>query len=504
MTLDPLLHSCSRAVSPQLPRCATAPLGRRGLLPAIMILRLTPIMLLAIGLFGCATGRNPNVPDLLLPAIYGAAGSRAPLSLAELDTWWTSYGDAQLQLLVERALEGGADARLALARLEEARAVRAQALSAYDPQGRVHASAERTQSRGLGDDPAPPVTQSGNLAVPISWEIDLFGRRSAARDATDADLAAARFAYEASRAALAAQVAQTLFEARGLAAQLEDARSSERIQGELLELLERRVERGLAAASGADRVGAEMARTRAQRMALEAELYAARRALRVLTGDGLRPADDLELGDTLNEPPAMPVAVPGDLLRRRPDVREARARIDSVSASVKLAELDFFPTLILRPSFGLSQQRGSVDTALSFWTLGASLDIPVLDRPRLRAALDMQGARGDQALIGYETAVQTAFAEADRAFVRQRAAQQRAEVLVTGEVRARRALDATQTRYRRGLGDLQTLLDAEAAWRATRSALTKARLDKLLHSVQTFKALGGGWSASASPSRSSS
>ncbi|RSZ29089.1 TolC family protein [Variovorax beijingensis] len=469
-----------------------------------MVLRLVPTMLLAIGLLGCATSKHLAMPDLLLPAVYAAAGSSAPLPPTEPDTWWTSYGDAQLQLLVDRALEGGTDARLALARLDEARAVRAQALTAYDPQGRVQASAERTQSRSLGDDPSPPVAQARNLALPISWEIDLFGRRSAARDAADADLAAARFAYEASRSSLAAQVAQTLFEARGLTVQLEDARANERIQGELLELIERRFERGLAAGSDADRVGAELARSRAQRMALEADLYAARRALLVLTGRGLLPVDDLQLGDTLEEPPAMPDAVPGDLLRRRPDVREARARIDSASASVRLAELDFFPTLTLHPSLGLSQQRGSINTSLSFWTLGLGLDIPVLDRPRLRAALDLQGARVDQALIRYETAVQTAFAEADRAFVRLRAAQQRVEILNAGEVRARRAFDATHIRYRRGLGDLQTLLDAEAAWRATRSALTTARLDRLLQSVQTFKALGGGWSPSTSPSRSSS
>ena len=439
-----------------------------------------PTVLLAIGLLGCATGKHPDMPDLLLPAVYAAAGSSALLSLADPDTWWTSYGDAQLQLLVDRALEGGADARLALARLDEARAVRAQALTAYDPQGRVQASAEGTQSRSLGDDPTPPVAQARNLALPISWEIDLFGRRSATQDAAEADLAAAQFAYEASRSALAAQVAQTLFEARGLAVQLEDARANERIQGELLELLQRRFERGLTAASDADRVGAELARSRAHRWALEAELHAARRALLVLTGGGLLPVDDLQLSDTLNEPPAIPEALPGDLLRRRPDVREARARVDGASASVRLAELEFFPTLTLRPSLGLSQQRGGVNTALSFWTLGVGLDIPVLDRPRLRAALDLQGARVDQTLIRYETAVQAAFAEADRAFVRLRAAQQRVEILDAGEVRARRAFDATQIRYRRGLGDLQTLLDAEAAWRATRSALTTARLDRLL------------------------
>lgn len=463
-------------------------------------MQLAMIASVAIALAGCATGRHPSLPDPAMPASYGATSGKASLSNAELDAWWTGYGDAQLQSLVERALSRGTDARLALARLQEAQALRAQGLSAYDPQARVQGSAERTQSRGLGGDPSPPNVSARNLALPVSWEIDLFGRRPAARDAADADLAAARFSHEASRAALAAQVAQTLFEARGLAAQLEDARANERIQGALLDLLDQRVARGLAAASDADRVGAEVARSRAQRMALEAELHAARRALRVLTGNGLLPVEGLPLGDTLGPPPAVPDAVPGDLLRRRPDVREAQARVAVASASVRLAELDFFPTLTLRPSIGLSQQKGTVDSSLAFWTLGVGLDVPVLDRPRLLAALDAQGARGEQAVITYEAAVQTAFAEADRALVRLRASAERVEVLDAGELRARRAFDAAQIRYRRGLGDLQTLLDAEASWRATRSALTTARVDRLLHSVQTFKALGGGWSIAASSS----
>ncbi|WP_076997131.1 efflux transporter outer membrane subunit [Variovorax sp. KK3] len=465
---------------------------------------LVPAGLLAAILMGCATGEHPRVPEITLPPSYGTQ-ARNELPPAALDAWWRSYGDEQLQSLVERSLANGVDAKLALARLDEARAIRGQTLSIADARGAVQGNVERTRNIRLDDGSASsaaaiaPTTRSQGLSLPISWELDLFGRNTTRRDAADADLAAARFDYEASRAALAAQVAQTLFEARGLAARLDDARANERIQGALLELLDRRVERGLSAASEADRVGAEVARSLAQRMGLEAELHATRRAVLVLAGDGLGPIDriaaDQGASDGLGAPPGVPATVPGNLLERRPDVRQAHARVESARASVRLAELDFFPTLTLQPSIGVSQQRGTFDTRLAFWTLGAGLNIPVLDRPRLMAALDIQSARGMQAVVAYEKAVQTAFAEADQAFVRLEAAHERVAILQDGEARARRAFDAAETRYRRGLGDLQSLLDAEAAWRGSRAAFTTAKVDRLLGSVQAFKSLGGGWTA---------
>jgi len=450
----------------------------------------------AVALAACASGQHPRSPAPDLPPAYTTA-ERNALPPAALDAWWTGYDDPQLQTLVERALARGLDAGLALARLDEARAIRGQALSSFAPQGGVQAGAERTRSRNLDDGADPPESTSRSVSLPVSWELDLSGRRAATRRAADADLAAARFQYEAARAAVAAQVAQTLFEARGLAAQLEDAQAIERIQDDLLGLINRRVERGLSAAADADRVGAEVARSRAQRLAIEAELHAARRALLVLTGDGLAPIEQLVVTPALGAAPAVPSLVPGDLLVRRPDIREAQARIASAAGGVRLAELDFFPRLTFQPSIGASRQRGLVDSRVSFWTLGAGLALPVLDRPRLMSALDIQSARGQQAVIVYEQAVQTAFADADQAFARLAAARQRVELLDDGEARAARAFDAAQIRYQRGLGDLQALLDAEAAWRGTRTALTGARLDLLLGSVQTFKALGGGWTAPA-------
>jgi len=450
---------------------------------------------IALLMASCATGLQPHAPQIAMPVQYDAA-AQSQLPAASLDAWWQLFGDDQLTALVERALTNGLDARLAFARLEEARAIRGQALSSFAPQGGLQGNADVTQTENLdGEDPG--LTRSAVVTLPVTWEIDLFGRRGATRQAADADLAAARFDYEATRAALVAQVALTLFQARGLAAQLEDTHASLRIQRDLLGLLNRQVERGLTARSQADRVAGDVARVEAQVLALQSELAATKRSLVVLVGDGLASIESVAITSGMREAPAIPPTVPADLMVRRPDIREAQERIKIAAGNVRLAELDFFPRLTFQPSAGLSLQRGSEKASTGFWSLGLGLSVPVLDRAKLLSALDIQSARGQQVVIGYEQAVQNAFAEADQALTRLVADRQRIRVLVDGETRARRAHEAARIRFTRGLGGLQEVLDAEVAWRATRTALTTARLDALQRSVQSFKALGGGWSATS-------
>jgi len=442
-------------------------------------------------LAGCATGLHPRTPEQDPPPAYDAA-ARGELPPAVLDRWWLLYEDPQLTSLVERALADGFDARTALARLREARALRGAALSAFAPRGDLQGTAEVRRT----DD---ATSERASVSLPVSWELDLFGRRAATREVADADLAAARFQYEGTRAAVAAEVARTLFQARGLSAQLAQARANVDIQRKLLELLEIRVEHGLAAASQADRVAADVSQAEARVLQLEGEIAATRRALLVLLGDGFAPRDTVAVTDDIGAAPPVPATVPGDLLQRRPDIRQAEARVRAAAGNVRLAELDFYPRLTLQPGAGLSWQGGAVDAASAFWSLGLGLMLPVLDRPRLEAMLDVESARGQQAVIAYEEAVQTAYAEADQALVRLRADRARVQTLVEGEVRARRAYEAAMTRYRLGFSDLQVVLDAERAWRATRSALTDARIDALQRSVQVFQALGGGWPATTMP-----
>ena len=234
---------------------ASPPRGRSALAWAV---------LLACGAAGC-TGARLSPPSVGTPPAYeGAAAADGALPAQALDRWWTLFADPQLTALIEDALVRAPDARTALQRVEESRAARAQTLSRYGLQGNLTglgqvqhtdqtvgglgvatgAGGTATGDGSLGGAPGSTggagafLTPGGTLYTgaaqfDVTYELDLFGRRRAARTAADADLAAARFDAEAARAVLARDTATGLFQARGYAIQLADARETARIAGDL-------------------------------------------------------------------------------------------------------------------------------------------------------------------------------------------------------------------------------------------------------------------------------
>jgi multidrug efflux system outer membrane protein len=456
-------------------------------------------VLACLALAACASARPPETP---LPAAYESKAGGGVSSQA-LDRWWTAFEDPQLSALVEEALARSPDARSAAARLDEARATARSALTRFLPQGDLTGSASKTHSEQVAGTAVniPGFSTSGSSEryaanFDVSWEADLIGRFFAVRKAAKGDQAAARFAYEGARASLAANVADAWFQARGLAIQLEDARETLRIQTELQRVADIRAERGLGAASDADRVAGELALAQGQAAALEAELVAAKRTLLALIGDAARPTADLQVPVGVGAIPQVPVSTPSELLVRRPDVREAQANLASAAGRSDVALLAFFPTFMLTPGLGWSKivQPGFSSTTET-WTIGGDARQPVLSIPQLLFDLKAQNARTRQAAINYEKTVQTAFAETESTLVRLDADRRQVEVLRAGEVRARRAYEAARIRYNRGFDSLESALSAEQAWRATRSSLTTAEVQGLRRVVQAYKALGGGWPA---------
>jgi outer membrane protein, multidrug efflux system len=452
-------------------------------------------------LAACAGDRAVRQADVRLPERFSSTGG-VQSQAAQLDRWWTLYGDPDLEALVEQALASSTDARAARARLEEAIALRRSFnRQVLLPKGDLSGDASLRQTEVLEGGGVGPGSQFGagrsdaeSLTFPVSWELDLLGRNRAARQTIEGEFAAARFNYEATRASLAGQVASSLFQARGLAVQLQDAQETLRLQTELARVAHIRAERGLAPTSEAARTDAELAQSEAEVQRLEAELRAATRALLTLVGRPAETLDALAVSADLYDPPTTPEAFPSLLLARRPDVREAEARIRAAAGNLRRAELALFPTITLRPTAGLTRNASEGFTsATGFWSLGAGLAMPILDRPRLLAEIDVNSARAEQAVIAYERSVQTAFSEADRTLIQLEADRTRVRLLAAGEARAREAYDAARRGYQAGLIDLQRLLDAERAWRQTRSALAGARTTALQRSVQAFQALGGGW-----------
>ena len=455
---------------------------------------------------GCALGPAPPKPQASLPPAFEASVGGAGAAV-DLDHWWRAYGDPQLTNLIEQALKSAPDAQVARTRLQEAGGLRSAALTLYNPQGGLVAGVAHSEATAL-DGPAP-VTIPGvgtlqldgagayntwNVGLNVSWELDLFGRARANRLTANADLAAAQFQYQASYASLAAAVADQVFLCRGLAIEEADARETRRIVSETARAAEARARDGVGSVADARLAASETSGADAEVERRRAALHAARRSLLVLLGRGTDPLDSLILQEGLNSAPHPPLTVPGELLGRRPDVREAEAQVIASGGRLRLDELALLPKFTLQPGVGVSRNLNfGLLTSLSFWSVGLGLAQPILDIPRLKAEIGAQGARADRAAINYQHVVQVAYAEVDDSLVNLAAAETQVERLSEGEAEARFSLEAARYQFNAGIKDLTAELIAERSWRTTRSALTGARVDALRRSVQAFKALGGGW-----------
>ena len=493
------------------------------------------IVLLAAGLAGCAGG-GISRPSTLMPTAYEAPGKSDPaLSPQTLDAWWRLYNDPQLTALVEGALQASPDARTGLQRIAESRAARSQVLAAYLPQGDLLGSAQDQHTSesfgglgvttGLGatgttgtttgalggtgttgvSSSAASLTPAGDLQTyaaefNVSYELDVFGRRRAAKRAADADLWTQRFDYEAVRSMLATNVANDLFQARGYAIQLAEARETYRIAQDLAKSSDLSASHGLTSTSDAARLESDAATDAAEVTRLEAVARAARRTLLDLVGRGTDRLDTLVVEPEAIAPPVPPQTTPGELLRRRPDVREAQARLQSAAGTLDLDKLGLFPDFSLAPALELAKTTGSYDSFSTIWSLGLNATAPVLDRPRLLAIVRGQRARGEEAVIAYEKAVQDAYRDAENGLNTLDSDRRRVASLQTAVDRARFAFDAKRKGYDLGLTDLTTLLAAESTWRQARLTLSTAQVTTLMDSATLFQALGGGWTPPPLPS----
>lgn len=476
----------------------------------------------AVLLAGCSTAKLSN-PDLNLPTAYeGAATSNASLSTETLDRWWRLFDDPQLTGLIEQALVAAPDARTALQRIGEARATRAQTLSGYLPQGNLQALAQEQHTDesvsglglgggsigvggvtggtggttgGLGSSVLEP---SGDLQTfgaqfNVTYELDVFRRQRTARRAADADVAASRFDYEATRIMLAKTIAVDLFQARGAALQLDDAHVTLDIAEQLAKAGEVSAAHGLTSSSDTARLETDVGVAAAEVARLEGLLSGDRRALLALVGRGADPSSSLPIQAVAADPPAPPASTPGELLRRRPDVREAEAKLRSVADNLALDKLALFPTFQITPGFQVDQTLGSFTSLSTIWTAGLAASQPILDRPRLLAVIRGQKARGEEAVANYEQAVQYAYRDAETGLAVLDADRRRSARLQGAVTRARFAFDAKKKGYDLGLTDLTTLIDAERTWRTTRTTLSGAQTQALVDAATLFQALGGGW-----------
>lgn len=476
---------------------------------------------LALGVAACTVGPDYVGPDVAMPDAWRAAGKvgSAPATPDELATWWHALGDPVLDDLVKRALRENLDLKTAGARIRAARAQRAIRAAAFLPQ--LSANAEYQHARPfsensqfgslLGGFPGdlPPDFPTENLyqgEFDASWEIDLFGGIRRSVEAADASLAAAEDDAWAARVSIVAEVARTYVALRALERRVAIANENVASQRDSVRLTEDRFRTGIASELDVRQARSLLATTEADVPALESAREQTAHAIAVLLAlppDALH--DELAPGAPIPgaaNPDALavriPIGLPAELLRRRPDVRRAERELAAATARVGVATAELYPKLSLTGFIGLqSISTGDLFTGGSrYFSAGPTVTWRVFEGGRLRAAIDVRDAETEQSLYAYEQTVLVALQDVADALVAYGKERRRHDSLVGAVAENERAVLLSRDLYAHGLGTYLAVLDAQRAQYEAQDALVQSDQALVTELIATFKAIGGGWPTS--------
>lgn len=450
---------------------------------------------------GCAVGPNYVAPDAAQAPAAWAEPLEAGLTTrqADLARWWTVLNDPVLDGLIERAVRSNLDLRIASARLAEARAARGIAFSEFFPSvDGVGSYSRQRYSAGSGQGFRAGENDLYSIGLDASWEIDVWGRIRRNVEAADADIDSAVENQRDVLVTLLGEVGTNYADLRGFQQRLGIARENVRTQADSLELTRSRFAAGLTSELDVARAESNLRTTESQIPTLIAGERAAAHRLATLTG---RPPGAVlaELTTPAPIPVAqgeVPMGLPSDLLRRRPDIRRAEREIEAATARIGVATADLFPRFSLTGSFGFENDEvgGMFNSENRFWSFGPAFRWPILEWGRIRSNINVQEARTEQALASYERALLNAFEETENAIVNYARERDRRETLRQAVAATQRSVDLSQALYKAQLTDFLSVLDAERQLFQLQDQLVTSDAAVTANLVRLYKALGGGWS----------
>ena len=432
---------------------------------------------------------------------------QAPLphkgSVAGLSQWWQQQGDALLVELIDAAQAASPTVVTALAGIEQARATRALSAASLGPKLDATADASRSRQQPMGAVAAAPssLTQAGLQA---SWEIDLFGRNGASRDAAQERLDGARAQWHEARVSVAAEVARLYYSFRSCSRQVEVSEGDARSRAETARLSALASKAGFEAPATAALARASAAESRARATQQRALCDIDIKALVALTARN-EPALRQQLAQAAS--PAMAFrqnqagvpGVPAQVLAQRPDVYNAAREVAAASFEVAGAQALRYPRLSLAGNITTGRIRsGGVSQGFDTWSIGPlALSLPLFDGGSSRASLDSARARYDDAAGKYGGVARQAVREVEEALVNLQSTADRTGDAATAADGYRASFAGTEARYRAGLASLVELEDSRRTLLAAQSALVSLELERTNAWISLYRALGGGWSSDA-------
>jgi NodT family efflux transporter outer membrane factor (OMF) lipoprotein len=495
-----------------------------------------PIVAAAALIAGCAVGPDFQRPDAEVPAAWHATQEPADAQVssspadAPLNTaWWTSFNDPELVKLEDRVAAANLDLKVASIRLAESRASRNITGAEQFPtlEGNTSLTREQASSNGVlglagvGTAPASAAsaangTGSGIAVAPggskatspfnvwqagfdSSWELDLWGRVRRSVEAADASVESQADARRDLLVSTMAEVARDYIQLRG----------TQTVHTITLD--------NLSAAKDIERVTRER-----KANGLATELDVAEASAQVATENALLPQIEQQEAETINRlsfllgqapgalrtelqvpaavpptPPEVPVGLPSELARRRPDIRQAEAELHRATAEIGVAKADFYPSITLSGSASLQALQFD---QLGNWgshqfAIGPSLTLPIFEGGRLTATLELRKQQQQEAAVSYQRTVLSAWHEIDNALTAYSAEQQRRNQLEAAVAHNQKALALAQVQYKGGIASFLQVLTAERSLLSAQQDLAENTTVISTNLVSLYKSLGGGWEA---------
>jgi NodT family efflux transporter outer membrane factor (OMF) lipoprotein len=419
-------------------------------------------------------------------------------------SWWKSFRDSQLSSLVERLAAQNLDLQTAAERVVQSVAQRRVAASQGLPhiEGQSLSTYNRQSPNGFLSliTPAPGAPLEYALfrdGLTSSWELDLFGRVRRAVEAADAGTLAAVENRHGVALAAVAELAQSYMQLRGTQNRLEIAKRNLRLADENAELANTRFRNGVATTL-------DLAQARAQQATIAASLPPLRtqeaelvNAIGFLLGDMPRALEaELHRSQILPRVPhRVPVGLAGTLVRRRPDVREAEARLHEATAQTGVATASFYPDVTLNGAANVESLHLSnlLTPASGAFAVGPSVSIPIFEGGQLKGTLALRESQQREAAILFQETVLRAWKEVDDAMTAYRESQRRRADVDRSVAENQAALQAARQRYSEGAIDFLNVISTQAQLLQSENDLADSDTLIATNLVNLYRALGGGW-----------
>ncbi|GAB7126235.1 efflux transporter outer membrane subunit [Silvimonas sp. JCM 19000] len=462
-------------------------------------IKLLSALMLSGGLAACAVGPQYQTPAQADIHLQNAVTADFAATRVE-QQWWAQLDDPALSKLIDQGLNANHDLRIALARVNAARAQFNITEIDRWPTVTLGAQATRQMAQQPGITTDRVLTNSWTAGFDAGWELDLWGRLANLETAAKARADAAVYGLDQARVSVVAEIGRNYYLMRGAQQRYAVAERNLKNLQSTLDITQARVDGGQGTQLDVARAKANLANVQATLPPLETAIKLAQYRLAVLTG-AMPGSLDAQLVPATLAPISRPIPIgdAADLIKRRPDIAAAERNLVASNADIGAAMADRFPRVSLGGFFGFIASRGGDlgQASSKAWSITPSVDWPAFRLGAVNAQVRANQASNDANVARYEQTVLQAVEETEGALLSYNRTQQRLSRLVESAQQSKRAADIARVQYKEGAVDFLTLLDAERTQLSAEDAMAQAESDSYVELVAVYKALGGGWNVQA-------